>query len=147
MFRTRGLIFRRTVVTSRHTVYRICTGYICHENEPSGSKHLHAGDKVKKLFNLQAPSVLYIGHAFRYSPENVFYIFNQQIYFIIWYLLDRASLIYEVCPENSRIYRLKIFQSYLEVIQPCRLQSTPLYSVCTAASVSSMFWSIPGKLF
>ena len=47
--------------------------------------------------------------------------------------------IYEVCPENSRIYRVKIFQSYLEAIKPCRLQSTPLYSVCTAASVSSMF--------
>ena len=31
--------------------------------------------------------------AFHYSPENAFYIFNQQIYFIIWYLLDRASLI------------------------------------------------------
>ena len=30
---------------------------------------------------------------FRYSPENAFYIFNQQIYFIIWYLLDGASLI------------------------------------------------------
>ena len=39
------------------------------------------------------PCVLYIGQAFRYSPENAFYIFNQQIYFIIWYLLDRASLI------------------------------------------------------
>ena len=37
--------------------------------------------------------VLYIGQAFRYSPENAFYIFNLQIYFIIWYLLDRASLI------------------------------------------------------
>ena len=24
-----------------------------------------------------------LGHAFRYSPENAFYIFNQQIYFII----------------------------------------------------------------
>jgi len=34
-------------------------------------------------FNLQAPCVLYIGQAFRYSPENSFYIFNQQIYFII----------------------------------------------------------------
>ena len=35
------------------------------------------------------------GQAFRYSPENAFYIFNQQIrvYFINWYLLDRASLI------------------------------------------------------
>ena len=34
-----------------------------------------------------------LGQAFRYSPENAFYIFNQQIYYIIWYLLDRASLI------------------------------------------------------
>jgi len=27
--------------------------------------------------NLQAPCVLYIGQAFRYPPENPFYIFNQ----------------------------------------------------------------------
>ena len=33
------------------------------------------------------------GQAFHYSSENAFYIFNQQIYFIIWYLLDGASLI------------------------------------------------------
>ena len=44
-------------------------------------------------FNLWAPCVLYTGQAFRRFPENAFYIFNQQIYFIIWYLLDRASLI------------------------------------------------------
>ena len=31
-----------------------------------------------------APCVLYIRQAFRYSPENAFCIFNQQIYFIIW---------------------------------------------------------------
>ena len=31
--------------------------------------------------------------AFCYFPENAFYIFNQQIYFIIWHLRDRASLI------------------------------------------------------
>jgi hypothetical protein len=30
--------------------------------------------------NLQAPCVLYKGQEFRYSPENAFYIFNQQIY-------------------------------------------------------------------
>ena len=36
---------------------------------------------------------LYKGQALRYFPENAFYIFNQHIYFIIWYLLDRASLI------------------------------------------------------
>jgi len=45
------------------------------------------------IFNLLAPSVLYVGHAFRYPPENAFYICNQKIYFIIWYLLHRASLI------------------------------------------------------
>jgi len=33
--------------------------------------------------NLQAPCVLCIGQAFRYSLEYAFYIFNQQIYFII----------------------------------------------------------------
>jgi len=34
-------------------------------------------------FNLKAPCVLYIGQEFRCSPENAFYLFNQQIYFII----------------------------------------------------------------
>jgi len=33
--------------------------------------------------NLKAPCVLYIGQEFLYSPEDAFYIFNQQIYFII----------------------------------------------------------------
>ena len=32
-----------------------------------------------------------LGQALHYSSENAFYIFNQQIYFIIWYLLDHAS--------------------------------------------------------
>ena len=39
--------------------------------------------RCTREINLQAPCVLYIGQAFRYSPENAFYIFNQQIYFII----------------------------------------------------------------
>ena len=39
--------------------------------------------KKGKLINLQALCVLYIEQAFRYSPENAFYIFNQQIDFII----------------------------------------------------------------
>ena len=34
-----------------------------------------------------------LGQAFHYSQENAFYIFNQQIYFIVCYMLDRASLI------------------------------------------------------
>ena len=46
---------------------------------------------VYLIFRHRASSIL--GQAFRYSPENAFYIFHQQIYFIIWYLLDRASLI------------------------------------------------------
>ena len=49
--------------------------------------------QLLSLCYLEAPRFLYIGQGFRYSPENAFYIFNQQIYFIIWYLLDRASLI------------------------------------------------------
>ena len=44
------------------------------------------------ILNLYPLCVLYIGQAFRCSPENAFYIFNEQIYFIIWYLLYRASL-------------------------------------------------------
>ena len=32
-------------------------------------------------FRHRAPCIL--GQAFHYSPENAFYIFNQQIYFII----------------------------------------------------------------
>ena len=42
-------------------------------------------------FRHRASSIL--GQAFRCSPENAFYIFNQQIYFITWYLLNRASFI------------------------------------------------------
>ena len=38
---------------------------------------------VSSNVNLQAPCVLYIGQAFRYFPENTFYIFNREIYFII----------------------------------------------------------------
>ena len=36
---------------------------------------------VSLTFRHRAPCIL--GQAFRYSPENAFYIFNQQIYFII----------------------------------------------------------------
>jgi hypothetical protein len=34
------------------------------------------------VFNLQAAGILYIGQTYRYSPENAFYIFSQQIYVI-----------------------------------------------------------------
>ena len=43
--------------------------------------------KIKKYkiykFQLQTLCVLYIGQAFRYSPENAFYMFNQQKHFIM----------------------------------------------------------------
>ena len=48
----------------------------------------------RRSVNLYAPCVLSIGQAFRYSPEKAFYIFNPQIYFIIWHLLDRALFIF-----------------------------------------------------
>ena len=38
---------------------------------------------TKPRINLYAQYVLYIAQAFRCSPESAFYIFNQQIYFII----------------------------------------------------------------
>jgi len=46
---------------------------------------------VYLIFRHRASCIL--RQVFHYSPENAFYIFKQQIYFIIWYLLDRASLI------------------------------------------------------
>ena len=59
-------------------------------------RNLHASRRLfadfsRLTFRHRASCVL--GQAFRYSPENAFYIFNQQIYFIIWYLLDGVSLI------------------------------------------------------
>ena len=48
---------------------------------------------VEKELTFRHRASCILGQAFRYSTENAFYIFNQQIYFIIWYLLDRASLI------------------------------------------------------
>jgi len=66
------------------------TSYIT-ENPPCC--HICSSKIWIKRFNIYKPCVLYIGQAFRYSPQNAFYIFNQQIYLIIWYLLDRASLI------------------------------------------------------
>jgi len=52
---------------------------------PSGSVKgtSHRQAWATNAINLQAPCVLYIGQAFCYSPENAFYVFNQQIYFIV----------------------------------------------------------------
>ena len=40
--------------------------------------------------NLQAPCVLYAGQAFRYSPENAFYMCNQQIHSLTIMYWDRG---------------------------------------------------------
>ena len=40
-------------------------------------------EQTDMSFNFWTLWVLYIGQAFRYSPDKTFYIFNQQIYFII----------------------------------------------------------------
>ena len=52
----------------------------------SGSLNILKYSRFSLTFRHRASYIL--GQAFRYSPENAFYIFNQQIY-----LLDRASLI------------------------------------------------------
>ena len=38
---------------------------------------------VVTVFSLRHRASCILGQAFRYTPENAFYIFNQQIYFII----------------------------------------------------------------
>ena len=53
-------------------------------SQRANSKRVQNFKRSRSNFiNLQAPCVLHIGQAFRYSPENAFYIFNQQIYLII----------------------------------------------------------------
>ena len=52
---------RMTLFSRRHTVVKLTNDK--EEYPTSQGRH----------FNLQAPCVLYIGHAFRYSPENAFY--------------------------------------------------------------------------
>ena len=84
-----------------YTLYLVCPGLLREVNETSyGIRMGFIGSDIfftislficlylrckvySCLFNFQAPRFLYIGQAFRYSPENAFYIFNQQIYFII----------------------------------------------------------------
>ena len=50
-------------------------------------------ENIQVLLTFRHRASCISGQAFHYSPENAFYIFNQQIYFIILFLFDRASLI------------------------------------------------------
>ena len=87
--------FRNVWPSHTHLPFLICKSILgCFVRFHSSLFVIWFGQKILNIcINLQAPRFLYIGQAFRYSPENAFYIFNQQIYFIIRYLLDRASLI------------------------------------------------------
>ena len=76
------------------------TSWQCGPSQSGNVKFLNIDNK--KTVELERPgqhltfrhrASCILGQAFHCSPENAFYIFNKQIYFIIWYLLDRASLI------------------------------------------------------
>jgi len=43
---------------------------------------------------LYAPCTLYIGQTYSYSPEYTFYIFSQQIYLIIFFILSLTIFVY-----------------------------------------------------
>ena len=52
------------------------------KNERDGTWRIKTNDELDELtFRHRASCIL--GQVFHYSPENAFYIFNQQIYFII----------------------------------------------------------------
>ena len=56
----------------------------------AGFVHYLQYSEQNAFLNLYAPRILYIGQTCRYSPEYSFYIFSQQIYFIIFFF--RLSL-------------------------------------------------------
>jgi len=61
-------------------------------------------------FRHHAPSILYIGQAYRYSPEYAFYIFSQQIYLIIF--LDFLSPSSFIPPQNVVYFLMLPFLVY-----------------------------------
>ena len=87
------LLRATTVASSSKGLTKYLMLYIQFWSPDDGRKNRlkHVEKFTELTFRHRASSIL--GQAFHYSPENAFYIFNQQIYFIIWYMLDRASLI------------------------------------------------------
>jgi len=80
-----GLLHIRNIQPSIPTVYFVHMKET-YENTDLLLKALRYSKCEWKIcgdIKLYAPRVLYVGQAFRYSPEEAFYIFNQQIYFII----------------------------------------------------------------
>ena len=76
------------------------------------------------VINLQSPRVLYIGQAYRYSPEQAFYVFSQQIYCIIF--LDFLSPSSFIPPQNVVYFLMlpflvhKIFTFYINGLLNCK---------------------------
>ena len=66
------LLYLITSLTPKQHQWPLCRRYI-------GPRRRN----INSVLNLEASSILYIGQAFRYSPEKAFYIFIKQIYFII----------------------------------------------------------------
>ena len=74
--------------------------------------------------NLYVPCILYIGQTYRYSPVYAFYIFSQQIYFIIFLdFFSPSSFI----PQQIVVYFLmlpflvhKIFTFYINDVLNCK---------------------------
>jgi len=74
--------------------------------------------------NLQAPCIIYTGQTYRYSPEYAFYIFSQQVYFIIF--LDFLSPSPFIPPQNVVYFLMlpslvhKIFTFYINGVLNCK---------------------------
>ena len=74
--------------------------YSPRNNPEERSSHLLRGGSLNSrivyiyVFNLQAPCILYIGQAYRYSPEYAFYIFSQQIYYLIIFFQTFTIFVY-----------------------------------------------------
>jgi len=54
----------------------------------------NSGTVLYISINLYAPCILYIGQAYRYSPEYAFYIFSQQIYYLIIFFYTFTIFVY-----------------------------------------------------
>ena len=75
-----GMTARHTLLRRQNRAEAVETAQ--HRAHSTTQHNQITAPRQKKLtFRHRASCIL--GQAFRYSPENAFYIFNQQIYFII----------------------------------------------------------------
>jgi hypothetical protein len=78
----------------------------CHNIDGSSFIYVQDSWKPHYIIKLYAPCILYIGQTYRYSPEYSFYIFSQQIYYLIIFLdfLSPSSFI----PPQNVVYFLML---------------------------------------